>query len=444
MLKRSDMHEYQNRTVDFIKENRKVSLMLFLGAGKTISSLTAISDLTENFEVDKTLIIAPLRVANSVWKQETENWEHLKSLTVAVCTGTESVRKNALNSDADIYVINRENIPWLVKLYAKKWKWDAIIIDESSSFKSAKSRRFKALKKVTKFANFIIELTGTPTPNGIKDIWAQIFLLDNGERLGRTMTAFTSTYFQKTGYMGYELKLLAGSEEKIRHKIRDLAISMEAKDYLELPKRLNIFERIDLPDYVLSQYKSLEKEFLITINQKNIDAVSAATLGNKLLQICNGAIYDEDKNWHLIHDEKIKALKEIVEDNLGENLLVAYNYKSDLERLIEAFPTARILDKNPETITQWNAGEISMLLTQPAGSAMGINLQRGGATVVWFGLNWSLELYQQFNARVDRQGQKNTVKIIHLIANGKMDEKVVKALTSKAKTQQDLLDYLKI
>lgn len=444
MLNKSDLHDYQVRTVEFIKEKKRVCAWLDLGLGKTISTLTAITDLLDQFAVSKVLVIAPLRVANSVWAQEAVNWQHTKHLTVSVCTGTDRERRSALMRTSDIYVINRENVKWLVDLYGDKWPFDCVVIDEASSFKSAKSQRFKALKKILHLTDYMITLTGTPAPNGLMDLWAQVYLVDFGKSLGRTATGFRNRFFEQTGYMGYTYTPRKDSDKKIHQLIEPFTLSMTADDYLELPERIDITEKCYLPPKVMKDYLEFEKELLIEVEDEVIEAMSAAVLANKLLQWCNGFIYkDEFKNWAELHKVKLDALADIVEDNAGENILVAYNYKTDLERLTEKFPQAVVLDKDPDTIKRWNMGEIPMMLAHPASAGHGLNLQRGGALIVWFGLNWSLELYQQFNARLYRQGQDMPVRIIHLVIDGCMDERVMSVLSSKDVTQAALINALK-
>lgn len=442
MYNRSDLHSYQNSAVGFINQRQKCGLFLDMGLGKTATTLTVISDFLEDFRIQKVLVIAPLRVANTVWKQEAQKWSHLTHLKISICTGSEGQRLLGLKSDADIYVINRENIPWLVQKL--KWKWDMVVVDESSSFKSAKSKRFRALKSVSKYIKSMVLLTGTPSPNGLMDLWSQIFLIDNGERLGRTISNYRSRFFKQSGYMGYDYKPLPDSDEKIKSLIKDICITMKAEDYLELPNRIDINEYIEMPNDVMQAYEEFEKEFILTINKDvDIEAPSAATLVNKLLQMCNGAIYDEDGKFHELHDCKLQTMKEIIEDNPNENFLVAYNYKSDLIRLKKAFPKAVILSKPGSELDDWNKGNVRILLAHPASAGHGLNAQKGGSCVIWFGLNWSLELYQQFNARIHRQGQTKPVRIIHIVAKDGIDEQVLKALNSKAKTQEELLQYLK-
>ena len=310
MLTRANLHDYQNKALAFIKDNRKCALFLDMGLGKSVTTLTAASDMLEDFAIENVLVIAPLRVSNTVWKQEATKWSHLKHLTISIATGSEKNRIEALDSDSDIHVINRENIPWLVR--TRKWKWDMVIVDESSSFKSQKSQRFKALKKVTKYFKSVVLLTGTPSPNSITDLWSQMYLIDNGRRLGRTISNFRSRFLHPSGYMGYNWEPNKGADKEIQKLVKDVCITMSSKDYLELPERIDLTEYIDFPEKVKEQYKELEKEFLITLEKGDIEALSAATLANKLLQICNGAVYDAEGATHIIHDLKIKAIKDII------------------------------------------------------------------------------------------------------------------------------------
>lgn len=444
MLSRDDMHEYQNKAVSYIKRLKRCALFLDLGMGKTTSTLTAVSDLLDGFMVNKVLVIAPLRVANGVWAQESQKWSHLKHLTTNVCTGTERQRIAALSSQSDVYTINRENVPWLVKHFGKKWPFDCVVIDESSSFKNASSQRFKALKKILPETEYMVLLTGTPSPNGLLDLWPQIYLLDFGASLGRTMGAYKQRFFE-SDYMGYKFTPRVGSDEKIRSLINDFCLSMAAQDYLELPERININVEVELDSKSRKFYEQFEKELLAELdNGEVVEAVNAAVLANKLLQVSNGFTYTDDKqNWQLLHNNKIEALKELVEQN-DEPMLVAYNYKIDLERIVEVFPDAVVLDSSPETIARWDRGEIKMLLAHPASAGHGLNLQAGGSLCVWFGLNWSLELYQQFNARLHRQGQTKPVRIVHIVAKGCIDEMVLKVLNNKDVVQSKLLNALKL
>jgi len=440
-LKRTNLHSFQKRALAFIRHKRKCALFLDMGLGKSVIALTAASDMLDEFLINKVLVIAPLRVSNTVWKQEAKKWEHLEHLNIAIATGSAKNRIQNLESSADIHVINRENVDWLVR--TQKWKWDMVIVDESSSFKSMKSKRFRALRKVTKYMKSVILLTGTPSPNGIVDLWSQIYLIDQGARIGKTMGNFRQRFLHPAGYMSYSWEPNEGADIEIQELIKDVCITMSSEDYLELPERINLNEYIDLPPDVREQYKELEKEFLLVLEEGDIEALSAATLGNKLLQMCNGAVYDSEGVAHTIHDLKIKALKEIIEDNPNESFLVAYNYRSDHVRLSKAFPQGVSLSREGVEIEEWNKGKIKLMFAHPASAGHGLNLQKGGSSIVWFGLNWSLELYEQFNARLHRQGQDKPVKITHLIAKDGIDEKVMKALRGKAKTQRDLLEYLK-
>jgi SNF2 family DNA or RNA helicase len=442
MLSRHNLHEYQERCIEFIHTTPKCALWLDMGLGKSTTTLTAVSDLLDGLTVSRVLVVAPLRVAKSVWVQEAKKWQHLRHLTFSVCVGSERQRIAALHSTADVYVINRENVKWLVDFYKRKWPFDCVVLDESSSFKNASSQRFKALKKVSDLIERMIQLTGTPTSNGLLDVWAQIALLDNGSRLGRSMTVYKQRFFE-SDYMGYKFTPIKGAQQLIEGLISDVVVSMRAEDYLQLPERIDLQIPVELDSKTAKLYKELEQEFLLKIEDEEITAMTAATLAGKLLQVSNGAIYtNEHGNFIELHNEKLDALEELVELN-NEPLLVAYNFKSDLVRLKERFPFAVALDKDESTIDRWNNGEIQMLLAHPASASMGLNLQRGGSVIVWFGLNWSLELYQQFNARLHRQGQEKPVRIIHLVASGCIDEKVLQAIDNKAKTQDDLLNALR-
>lgn len=444
MLARADMHNYQDRGQLFIKSLKRCALFMGLGLGKTVTTLTAYSDLIDAFAVHRVLIIAPLRVANSVWAKEAGDWSHLAHLRVSICTGTERNRRTALMRTADIYVINRENIPWLVDLYHGKWPFDAVVVDESSSFKSPSAKRFKKLKRVLPDTQYITLLTGTPSPNGLLDLWAQMYLIDFGKALGRTMTDYKRRFFE-SDFMGYSFAPKDNAAEKIHALIANHVLSMSAEDYLQVPERIDLTERVQLPAKVKAAYDEFERELFADLDTgEEIEAATAAVLANKLLQYCNGAIYtDAHKNWRELHTAKLDALGDIVENNPGENLLVAYNYKTDLARLQARFPDAVVLGKDPAIIDRWNRGEITMLLAHPASAGHGLNLQAGGSVIVWFGLNWSLELYQQFNGRLHRQGQTKPVRVIHIVAEGCMDERVQDVLAGKDTTQAALLSALK-
>ena len=442
MLKRENMYAYQTKGVNFIKDKMRCALFLDMGLGKTATTLTAISDLLSTSDVKKVLIIAPLRVANTVWKQECDKWEHLQGLDVKICTGSLSERTMAIEGEHDIYVINREQVEWLVK-HKSTWDFDAIVIDESTSFKNSSSKRFKALKKVALKTKYLVLLTGTPSPQGIIDLWAQMYLIDGGARLCRSKTNFLNMYFNQD-YFGYKYTPIQGADRIIKDKIKDVCLTMLSEDYLELPEVIYSTEYVELPSSVAGKYKELKDEMVLTLSEEiDIVSPSAAALNNKLLQMCSGALYDEFSNYHVLHDEKIKALKDLVEDNPNENLLVAYNFKSDKDRLLKAFPDAVELDKEGKVLDDWNKGKIKMLIAHPMSAGHGLNMQYGGNTLVYFSTGWSLEYYQQFNKRLHRNGQKNTVKIIHIVAKGGVDEAVMTALSSKAITQAKLLESLK-
>lgn len=442
-------HNYQVFAIKKIIENPACGLLLDMGLGKTIITLTAIEELMYNyFEISRVLIIAPLRVAKMTWSQELEKWDHLKNLTASKVLGSEKQRLEALDKDADIYIINRENTEWLVNHYGKAWPFDMVVIDELSSFKSNRARRFKALRKVRPLIKRIVGLTGTPTPNGLIDLWPQMYLLDRGERLGKTITEYREKYFVpgrrnwQTGVV-YEYNLKLGAEKQIYDKISDICVSMKAVDYLEVPELIEIPVEIELETKDYQKYKQFERDLLLPVSEEeDIEALSAAVLSNKLLQMANGAIYDEEKNVHIIHNEKLKALEEIIEAANGKPVIVYYNYQHDLERIQKYFKGTRTLESEKD-IKDWNEGKIPILLLHPASAGHGLNLQAGGNTIVWFGLNWSLELYQQANARLHRQGQTSKVSCYLLVTKGTIDEDVIKALNKKSKGQDALLEAVK-
>jgi len=395
------------------------------------------------FEISKTLIIAPLRVCNSVWKQEATKWEHTKHLKFTNLSGGKINMLKGLQRSSDIYLINRENVKALVVAMKGKWDFDMVVIDESSSFKSHASQRFKALKSVLHKIFKTVILTGTPASNGFMDLWSQIYLLDRGERLGRTITDYRLRYFDRD-FMGYNYELKGGAIKDIQDRISNLVLSMSAKDYLELPDAIPIILTNKLSGELLKTYNKFEKDLILSISkEENITAMSMAVLTNKLLQFCGGAMYDEHKKVHHFHDLKLDTLKELVDENPKSNLLVAYNYKHELERLIKAFPKAVVMDKAGQAVKDWNDGKIKMLLVHPKSAGHGLNLQYGGDTCVWFSLTWSLEEYLQFNARLHRQGQKGDVVRIFHIAVGEIEERLMRVLSDKNTVQSDLLLALK-
>jgi SNF2 family DNA or RNA helicase len=426
--------------VKHILEHKNSALFLDMGLGKTITTLTAIEELIYK-DVEKVLIIAPLRVCNSVWVQEAENWEHTTYMSFTNLSGGSANMLKGLKESSDIYLINRENVKALIETTKGKWDFDMVVIDESSSFKSYSSQRFKALKKVLHLIDKMVLLTGTPSPNGYMDLWSQIYLLDRGERLGKNITAFRNRYFTKD-FMGWSYEINPYAPAKIQSLIKDVAISMSSEDYLELPDFIPTVLENKLSGKLLKQYKEFEKEMLLDLDGELITAMSAATLSNKLLQFCSGNIYGEDGQIHHFHELKLDTLQEIIDSSPDENLLVGYNYKHELTALKKKFPDAVVLDKEGKAVEQWNRGEIKLLLAHPASAGHGLNLQKGGKTLIWYGFTWSLELYQQFNKRLHRQGQKDNVRCIHITV-GDIEYKLMKTLSQKDATQQQLLDNLK-
>jgi SNF2 family DNA or RNA helicase len=443
MLGKHDLHGYQRRAIDFILDKKRVFLTIDMGLGKTVLTLTALSDLFDAGIIRKVLVIAPLKVAKNVWAQEALNWEHLQHLQFSICTGNEENRIAAFRYQSQIYVINRENIPWLIAKSKDKWPFDAIVIDESSSFKSASSKRFKLLKRMAFVSPFLIELTGTPMPNSYLDLWSQCFLIDRGDALGQNMWHYKNKFFTPD-HWGYSWDLKPAASKEIQKLIGSFTLSLRGEDYLELPEKINLIHWVSLTPKILAQYRQFERDLLMDLPRDGglLVAENAAILANKLLQFCSGCTYDENRKTHIIHDEKIEALSEIVED-LQENALIVYNFKHDLVRIQQRFKDARILDNNPKTIEDWNEGKIKLLLAQPASCGEGLNLQKGGSLIIWYGLNWSLGLYQQLNARLHRQGQTKPVRIIHIMTRGTYDERVMKRLLEKDVSQRDLIDALR-
>ena len=445
MPNRDLLHDYQNRAAQFVKDVPKSALWVDMGLGKTVITLTALVDLLGEFEFENALVIAPLRVAKSVWPAETTKWAHTRHLSVNNLCVPPKRREAAFKKKADIHAINRELVAKLVEYWGQDWPYDLVVIDESSSFKSHKAQRFTALKKVQNKITRMIQLTGTPASNGLLDLWSQIYLLDGGERLGRTITAYRQKYFV-ADHMGYNWHIKSGAKEKIYAKLADIVLTLSSEDYISLPDFVFNPIELDMPRDTAKQYKDLERDFLLELEDDEITALHAASLTNKLLQFANGAIYvgeGEDRHTAELHGLKLDALGEIIDEAVGSPVLVAYNYQSDAKRIKARFKQATILDSDPKTIDRWNAGEIPLLLAHPASAGHGLNLQKGGNTLVWFGLNWSLELYQQFNKRLHRQGQTEKVIAHHLIVKGTVDETVMKALGAKNLTQKALLDALK-
>lgn len=444
-------HDYQEFTIKQAKEKEKLALILDMGLGKTVCTLTAIDHLLyDAYEIERVLVVAPLRVADITWEEEIEKWTHLKNLRLSKIIGSRQQREEAIEKRADIYVVNRENTKWLIDYHLnkdKKWKYDMIVIDESSSFKNHQSQRFKALRKATRIAKRVILLTGTPAPNSLMDLWAQVYLLDQGERLGKTITAYRNKYFmpdKRSANVIFSYKPRPGAEQEIYEAIADIAVSLKAKDHLELPERVDNYIKLRMPKNVKAMYDQMEKEYLLEIEEDEVTATSAAVVINKLLQMANGAVYDEDRKVVHIHDLKLEALEEIIEENEGKPIMVLYNYQHDLTRLQAKFEKLkpRQLD-TPQDKKDWDEGKIRLLLAHPASMGHGLNLQAGGNIIVWFGLTWSLENYQQANARLYRQGQKESVIINHLLVEGTEDESVITRLMGKQVTQDELIEAVK-
>lgn len=438
-------HNYQNYAKDFILAHKVSALFLDCGLGKTITTLTAINELMyDSFEISKVLIIAPLRVAQSTWKEEIEKWDHLNLLRYSIAVGDEKERLKALKQKSDIYIINRENVDWLVTKSGIDINFDMLIIDELSSFKSHTSKRFKSLLKIRPYFERVVGLTGTPSSNGLMDLWAEFRVLDLGERLGRYITHYRNEYFlpdKRNGAVIFSYKPQPNAEERIYRRLADITISMKSTEYLKMPELILNELEINLDEEDQMKYKKFKKEMVMTIQEKEIDAINAASLSNKLIQLANGSIYDEDKKFYEVHNKKLDKLEEIIESANGKPVLVAYWFKADKERIEKRFKVREI--KTADDIKQWNKGMIDLALIHPASAGHGLNLQSGGSTLVWFSLTWSLELYQQTNARLYRQGQKDTVVIHHLIIKNTIDEDIMKSLKRKDKTQESLMKAVK-
>lgn len=433
------LHEYQEYARDWILEHSYCGLLLDMGLGKTLTTLSAIDELKNIFcEDHKILVIAPKKVAEETWSAEIEKWGF--DLTYSKILGTTKQRIRALETEADIYLINRENITWIVDYFKTKWPFTFVVIDELSSFKSSKAKRFRALRKVRPKIKRLVGLTGTPAPNSLIDLWPQIYLMDRGERLETSQTRFKERYFtpdKRNGPIVYSWALKEGAEDEIYGKLEDICVSMKAKDHLQLPPRTDNIVPVKLSNMKL--YKKMETDLVLSFKDKEITAANSAVLANKLLQLANGAIYDDEKNAVVIHDDKLEALENIVEDSQGQPILVFYQYQHDLERIKNRFPQAEELS----TVDRWNEGKIPMLLCHPQSAGHGLNLQKGGHIIVWFGLTWSLEYYQQANARLDRQGQTEPVIVHHLVAENTVDEKVIRMLQNREKNQNALLEAVK-
>lgn len=454
MLKESQLHNYQRACVQHIIDHSYCALFLDMGLGKTISTLTAIAALKYDYlEISRVLVVAPKRVADTVWKEEAEKWEQTSFLKVSKVIGNEKERVKALSVLADIYVVSRDNIAWLVAYFANSLPFDMLVIDELSSFKNNNAVRFKSLRIPRLAMKRVVGLTGTPAPNGLMDLWAQMWLIDMGDRLGKTITKYRLTYFipeVQNGHVVYKYGLKSGADELIREKISDICISMQAKDYLELPDKITNDINLILPPDLKATYKKFEKEQVLQLVEGSeatsdmIGVTSAAALSNKLLQFSSGFVYDVDREPHFIHDIKLEALKELVEQSNGQPVLIAYNFVENCHRILEA-----LKDYNPvvleteKQIKDWNAGKIQVMVAHPASTGHGLNLQAGGHIIIWFDLTWSLELYQQFNARLHRQGQQHPVTIYRLVMANTHEIDVANALFDKNARQNWLLESIK-
>lgn len=445
-------HAYQEHCIDKILKIKKLGLFLDMGLGKTVTTLTAIRKLKyDRFVVRKVLVIAPKKVAEGTWTKEKDKWEHTKILRVSPVLGSQAKRIRALNTPADIYITNRENVVWLVDYYKNAWPFDMVVVDESSSFKSHTAKRFKALASMGSHIDRLVELTGTPSPNGLNDLWAQVFLLDGGERLGKRYTQFRERYFDpgdRGNNVIYNYKAKPGSEESILEKISDICISMKAEDYLQLPDVTYHQIPVVLDAKAERAYRELERKMVLALpeDEEEISVTSAAALSNKLLQLANGALYDDDHGVHEVHNCKVEAFLELVESLQGKPALVFYNFQHDKARILEALKkySLRIRElKTPKDEDDWNRGEVDILLAHPASCAYGLNLQQGGNHVIWFGLTWNYELYTQANKRLHRQGQTEKVIIHHLVCSGTRDEDVMEALGQKDDVQNWVMQSLK-
>lgn len=442
-------HKYQSYATDFIINNPIAAVLLEMGLGKSVITLTAMKKLFETNTVCKVLVIAPLRVARDTWPQEIKKWDHLKGMKYAVAVGTETERKAAILRNEPVTIINRENVDWLINKSGLPFDFDMVVIDELSSFKSYGAKRFKALLKVRPFIKRIVGLTGTPSSNGLMDLWAEFRILDFGKRLGRYITRYRLSYFEpdkRNAQMVFSYKPLPRAEDAIYDKISDITISMKSVDYLDMPECVINEVLVFMSPSEQSVYDDFREDMVVKLKNEEIDAANAAVLSGKLLQMANGAVYDEMGEAHLIHDRKLDMLEDLIEGANGKPVLVAYWFKHDLVRIEQRLKTLKIpyakLDTS-DSIERWNKGEVPVMLCHPASSGHGLNLQAGGSTLIWFGLTWSLELYQQTNARLWRQGQKETVVIHHIICGGTIDEDVMDALKRKEKTQSALIDAVK-
>lgn len=438
-------HKYQRKAIQWIIDKPEAGLFLDMGLGKTVITLTALRELIYNrLEATKTVIIAPKRVVEDTWTREHKKWEHLQDLRIVPIIGNVKTRIAALHQEADIYLISRDNIAWLVDYYGVDWPYDCIVIDELSSFKSHATNRFKSLRKVRPKAGRVIGLTGTPAPNGYLDLWSQLYLLDQGERLGRTITSYRHTYFNALNFGHFtKYDIRDGAKSTIDEAISDICISMTGKDYLDLPKVQFINRYVGLSDQARNAYETMKRETVLVLNEDiEIIGLNAAAVMNKLMQIASGIIYSADQSTKYIHDHKLEVLEELIDEALDQPVLVFYNFEADKKRILDKFKESRVLN-DAKDIQDWNDGNIKILVAHPASCGHGLNLQEGGHIIIWYGLTWSLELYQQANARLNRQGQTKPVMIYHIVAKDTIDERVLTALESKETTQKHLIEAVK-
>lgn len=445
MLKKSDMHDYQVDMKNFSIDKPFCLLLMEMGLGKTVTSASSMAELMDCLVVGRCLIVAPKLVAEITWPEEFQNWEHLKKYKVVKIEGDKKERIAAILRPGDFHIISQDNLWWLVKtIGVRKWPWDAIIYDEYSGVRSQSGNRFKAIRAVRRKIKRLIGLSATPTPNGLHELWAPVFLLDLGERLGDTESAFTRRYFVRNDN-GFGVTPRKSAEKNIYKRIKDIARYLKAEDYIKMPGLVINPVWVDLSTADLKRYRKFEKEMIIQLSNTTVDAANAGVLTGKLLQYSNGAMYtDEFKNYEIIHDKKIEMLKEIVESHRGNNVLIAYHFKSDLERIKKAFPKAKLLKKDPTVKDDWNKGKVKIMIAHPRSAGHGLNLQHGGSIIIWFGPSWSLELFKQLIGRLHRQGQKAATVLVHIICSrGTVDERVVRVYKKKDATQQDLLDAVK-
>ena len=441
-------HPYQQRAKEFVMDNHYAALFLDMGLGKSVIALTAASELIDSLEVERVLVMSPKSVAWNTWSEEARKWDHLNHLRLSIVMGTVKQRERALEAEADIYIINRDNVVWLCNRYRDQpWPFDFVIIDESSSFKNASSKRFKALRRVRPQMRRVLLLTGTPAPNGYIDLWSQIWLLDMGQRLEKTLSSYRAKYFKpgrRSGAVIFDWILRIGAKEMISEKLSDICVSMKAEDYITVPDIVDAGMTLTFDDDTFKRYKDFEKEQLLQIDDEMIEALTAAALTNKLLQFTSGAVYDSDKEWHAVDDTKTEALADIIE-NANEPVLVYYNYIHEKERIMDALKQYRpvAFRGEPGILQKWNEQKIRVMIAHPRSVAYGLNMQQGGRIIVWHSLTWDLEIYEQANKRLHRQGQTKPVLLYHLIVRGTMDERVMRALKGKGDTQVSLLQQIR-